>query len=650
MNLPDNTLLQGGKYRINRFISSGGFGCTYEAELVLLHKRVAIKEFFVKDFCNREENTSHITVATQSKIKLIERLKKKFIEEASALFSMQHPNIVRVTDVFEENCTAYYVMDYIDGKSLQDIVKEKGSLDEDSAISYISQIAGALKYVHSQNRLHLDVKPGNIMIDENNQAILIDFGASKQYDEVEGENTSTLLGKTPGYAPLEQIGNEVGKFLPATDIYALGATFYKLLSGITPISATLLASGDNLEILPETISKSTRQAIYAAMEINKNNRPQNVDEFIELLYQNVNNDDDSTLLEIPFNCKSDDKTKIIIETNSNTYSEKGTKKGLTVLKGTLLVLFVLFISVFIILQNNYTESSISFNNQGIDENLIDSGLLINQTPAKTSLYIRSNPDNADVYIDGQYVGRTPMVNKIDKGTFQVKLIKYGYKTNVQNVSSKGKTIVINENLELDNQYSNAYGDNNEYGTNTIYDVNKEEHNNTSKSRGVINGYEYVDLGLSVKWAAYNIGTYSPEGEPFYFAWGSTMPHNGSTKIPSVSYSVIWGESKYDAARAIWKGSWRMPTYSEAYELISNCDWKWSTINGRNGYTVTGPNGNSIFLPAYGTQKDASNFLGYYWIGESINSTNAKKIFFNSDGYYLNDGHKNIGCAIRPVTR
>ena len=283
MNLPDNTLLQGGKYRIIRFISSGGFGCTYEAELVLLHKRVAIKEFFVKDFCNRDVSNSHVTVATQSKVKLIERLKKKFIEEASALFSMQHPNIVRVTDVFEENSTAYYVMDYINGQSLQDIVKGNGALGESQAVGYIKQVAEALKYVHGLNRLHLDVKPGNIMIDDNNQAILIDFGASKQYDEVDGENTSTLLGKTPGYAPLEQIGNEVAKFLPATDIYALGATLYKLLTGVNPVSATQLASGETLEPIPSTISKSTRNAIAAAMEINKNKRPQSIDEFLPLL-------------------------------------------------------------------------------------------------------------------------------------------------------------------------------------------------------------------------------------------------------------------------------------------------------------------------------------------------------------------------------
>ena len=195
MNLPDNFTLQGGKYRIIRFISSGGFGCTYEAELVLLHKRVAIKEFFVHDFCNRNERNRYITIATQSKEKLVARLKNKFLEEAGAMFSMQHPNIVRLTDVFEENNTAYYVMDYIDGKSLQEIVKGKGVLKENVALKYISQIAEALKYVHSLNRLHLDIKPGNIMINNNDDAILIDFGASKQYDEVDGENTSTLSNR-----------------------------------------------------------------------------------------------------------------------------------------------------------------------------------------------------------------------------------------------------------------------------------------------------------------------------------------------------------------------------------------------------------------------------------------------------------------------
>lgn len=283
MYLSENTLLQGGKYKIVRFISAGGFGCTYEAEHVMLHKRVAIKEFFVKDFCNRDETTSQISVGITSKTALVDKLKKKFIEEAQSLCSLDHPNIVHVFDVFEDNGTAYYVMDYIDGPSLNELVKKDGPMSEQKALGYIRQVADALKYVHSRNRLHLDIKPGNIMVDEKDRAILIDFGASKQYDEEAGENTSTLLGKTPGYAPLEQMGNDVVKFLPSTDIYALGATLYKLLTGVTPPSASLLASGETLEEMPSSISAGTRNAIIQSMQTNKMKRPQSVDEFSNML-------------------------------------------------------------------------------------------------------------------------------------------------------------------------------------------------------------------------------------------------------------------------------------------------------------------------------------------------------------------------------
>lgn len=288
MHLLNGTLLQGGKYRIIRYISSGGFGCTYEAEHVMLGERVAIKEFFVKDFCNRDEATAHVTIGTQSKLGLVEKLKGKFVEEAKMLYRMQHPGIVHVSDIFEENCTAYYVMNYIAGSSLSEIVAAEVRLPAPRALKYIRQIAEALKYVHEHDCLHLDIKPGNIMVDNEDNAILIDFGASKQYDEVDGENTSTLLGMTPGYAPLEQIGNDVVKFTPATDIYSLGATLYKLLTGITPPSANLLASGEELGAFPERISETVRETVIKSMEINKNRRPQNIAEFLKLLDGKVN--------------------------------------------------------------------------------------------------------------------------------------------------------------------------------------------------------------------------------------------------------------------------------------------------------------------------------------------------------------------------
>ncbi len=264
----------------------------------MLKQRVAIKEFFVKDFCNRDETTSQVTIGITSRTPLFNKLKDKFIAEAQSVFALKHSNIVNVYDVFEENGTAYYVMDYIDGPSLSDILKREGKMSEQKALHYIRQVADALRYVHSKNRLHLDIKPGNIMVEEGDNAILIDFGASKQYDEEAGENTSTLLGKTPGYAPPEQMGNDVVKFTPSTDIYALGATLYKLLTGKTPISANLRISGEELEPLPSSISLKARNAVESSMQMNKKLRPQNIDEFLQILDGNGNDADGESTISV----------------------------------------------------------------------------------------------------------------------------------------------------------------------------------------------------------------------------------------------------------------------------------------------------------------------------------------------------------------
>ncbi|MCD7721396.1 MAG: serine/threonine-protein kinase [Prevotellaceae bacterium] len=294
-HLSDGTQLQGGKYRITHFLSSGGFGCTYEALHVMLRKRVALKEFFVSDFCNRNAETAWVSVGTESKRELVEKLHRKFIDEAQSMAEMSHKHIVRVTDVFEENGTAYYVMDFIEGQSLADMVKHRGPLPESEAVDYIRQVADALDYVHSLNRLHLDIKPGNIMVDKRGRAILIDFGASKQYDEANGENTSTLTGMTRGYAPPEQMSKQLTQFTPSTDIYSLGATLYKLITGKNPPDVNQLYAKGCLPSLPESVSKQTRQAVTQAMQLAQDKRPQTISQFISLL----DNNDDTPILAEP---------------------------------------------------------------------------------------------------------------------------------------------------------------------------------------------------------------------------------------------------------------------------------------------------------------------------------------------------------------
>lgn len=479
MHLKNGTLLQGGTYRIVSFIKSGGFGCTYEAVHLLLNKRVAIKEFFVKDCCNRDE-TGRITVGILSKTSLVDRLKQKFIAEASKLSALNHEGIVNVSNLFLENETAYYVMDYIDGYSLDVYLQQNGPLSEEVALDYIDQTCEVLKYVHEKNMLHLDIKPGNLMVDNEGKVRLIDFGTAKQYDEYEGENTSTLLGSTPGYSAPEQNNSKVTSFTPATDVYSLGATLYKLLSGITPPTSSERSSGEELSALPANISQSTSDAIIKAMLLNKKERLQSVDEFQALL-----------------------RSKVVVE-----------------------------------------------------------------QPASE------------------------------------------------------ETVIVNQ---------------------------------LSGTRGTA---KWVDLGLSVKWATCNVGASTPGAYGNYYAWGETSPKPEYSWNNSASKGKAWndigGNSSRDAATANWGGKWRLPTKAEFQELVNSCTWEWAIQNGNKGYKVTGPNGQSLFLPAAGYRIDAALFdhgeVGYYWSSapHEINDNFAYMFYFGEGDKRMDWYNRSLGRSVRPV--
>lgn len=284
MELQGGTLLQGGRYRIIHTLGRGGFGITYLAEDKRFNRVVCIKEFFPKNYYKRANNSSNLIISSEGFADTMDKCKEKFIKEAQIIATLNHLNITRIFDLFEENSSAYYVMEYIKGESLSSVVQRCGALSEREAIGYITQIASALKYIHNRNIMHLDVKPGNIMLrNSDGCAILIDFGLSKHYDD-NGDATSTMsvVGASHGFAPMEQYKKGgVGHFSPETDIYSLGATLYYLVTGNTPPEAAALLS-EPLNI-PASISPNVKNAILVSMAIAPQQRPQSIDEFMEIL-------------------------------------------------------------------------------------------------------------------------------------------------------------------------------------------------------------------------------------------------------------------------------------------------------------------------------------------------------------------------------
>ncbi len=290
MKLSEGTTLQGGKYCIEKSLGQGGFGITYLAEDTRLRRQVVIKEFFIGELCFRENETSQVTVLSEGGRKTVSHFQKKFFREAQIVAGLNHPNIITIHDVFEENNTAYYVMDYHPNGSLQDKLKElKGPMAEADALRYIRQVADALDEIHKKQLRHLDVKPGNIMLNERGEAVLIDFGLVKVYDE-EGNplstHSSTLNGFSPRFSPIEQVFAENKTvFTPATDIYALGATLYNLVEETLPPTINeLLGMKGNLPF-SDTTSTPVRKAITEAMQLNAGERPQSIAEFLKLLPQ-----------------------------------------------------------------------------------------------------------------------------------------------------------------------------------------------------------------------------------------------------------------------------------------------------------------------------------------------------------------------------
>ena len=325
-----------GTYKIESYLSSGGFGNTYLAKNIEFDETYAIKEFFVKGVCQRDVNSTTISVSNAENTNSFEQQREKFKKEARRLRSLSNPHIVKVYDLFEENGTAYYVMDYVDGENLSARLKRTNApLAESEVRNYLNQILDGLEAIHNEGMFHLDIKPANIMVDSHDVVKLIDFGASKQQSTVGGATMSTGISYTNGYAPSEQMAQSYDKFGPWTDFYALGATMYKLLTNQDPPSVSDLSEDGtedkHLALPMPNISEKMKKLVVWMMQVNRLKRPKNVGEIRRISQQSsvaISNNEESKVFS-PHQSyanpvSDDDETQLIESTVSQ--SAKGILK------------------------------------------------------------------------------------------------------------------------------------------------------------------------------------------------------------------------------------------------------------------------------------------------------------------------------------
>ena len=276
--LPIGTLLKQGEYRVERHIASGGFGNTYEVVHTRLLKHFAVKEFFMRGINQRVG--LNVTVSIAENQEPFNKKREKFYKEAQNLALLEEPHIVEVTDFFEENQTAYYVMKLIEGESLAATMKRTGKPFYESEVrNILSQMLPTLEVIHNQGIFHLDLKPSNILRDKKGHCWLIDFGASKQLYSNESKtlSTSTGLSYSPGYAPTEQLSGNISRIGAWTDFYALGATIYSLLSNQTPPEPDdVRYEGEGAFLFPSDVSNDMRQLVLWLMQPDYPRRPQKV--------------------------------------------------------------------------------------------------------------------------------------------------------------------------------------------------------------------------------------------------------------------------------------------------------------------------------------------------------------------------------------
>lgn len=280
--LPETVL--GEKYIIGRVLGYGGFGVTYIGWDMALQRKVAVKEYLPSDFATRSYGTQMLTVFSGEAAEQFQAGLDSFVFEAKRLARFNSiPEIVDIYDCFMENDTGYIIMEFLEGITVKEMLKEQERVPEDEARRIVMSVLRGLSAVHKEGIIHRDIAPDNIFITKDGEVRILDFGAARYAAAVQSRSLSVIL--KPGYAPEEQYRSR-GEQGPWTDIYALGATYYRMITGVRPEESIERMAEDHIQTpsqLGIAIAPNIENAIMNSLNVRKEYRIQDAESFYQAL-------------------------------------------------------------------------------------------------------------------------------------------------------------------------------------------------------------------------------------------------------------------------------------------------------------------------------------------------------------------------------
>ena len=593
MEVSQSTIIQ-NRYRLLRKLGRGSFGEVWAAH----------------------DDVADVDVAVKVYVALDDKGIVEFREEFRNVSTLIHTNILRPEHYDVYGSRPFLVMPLCRGS----VEGQAGGMSEPELWHFIRDVSSGLAYLHGHEILHRDIKPDNILINSDGDYVISDFGISTRMRSTMRQNKDADISGTIAYMAPEMFTSSPSA-VKATDIWALGATLYELMAGELLFfgqGGVVQLKGAELPESPDSYSQDLRDTVASCLNMDTWSRP-TASELAEYAV---------------FKLKGEEVCMPWSDRNSADSKNKHT--------GT---------------DSKKTERKVDPASGDIElrPKRLRPRLLRNKWVWLTLLLLLA--------VGGSFAGYklsqdrpkdiTPhnVVDDYESDSAEIALQRQ--KDSLAQVEREQRA--REERLQRQQDSLDAI---------RLAAKQAEEQRRAAEAAarvttGTLNGHEWVDMGLSVRWATCNVGALSPSDYGNYYAWGETMTKSSYEEDNSRTYKMsmgdISGNPSYDAATANWGDGWRMPTKEEFEELEGKCDWQWTTRGGHNGYDVTGPNGNSIFLPAAGWRLGESLYdaggLGYYWSStpDGGGAQDACVLLFVSGNFFVGCSSHEGGRSVRPVS-